>query len=124
MTNGDYLRGLNNEKLAEFIWGTKSEVCDSMKEDCCCNCQECTRKWLETEINPDVEIGQIRREKCRDRSWLILDANEKSNWCMAVDKDGNVEKLAVGVVRTWDVEEENVNVIQFLERFFQIYKNI
>ena len=121
MTNGDYLRGLNNEKLAEFIWSKK--ICDS-HELCNDPCSKCIKQWLETEINPDVEIGQIRREKCRNRSWLILDANEKSNWCMAVDKDGNVEKLAVGIVRTWDVEEENVNVIQFLERLFQIYKNI
>ena len=116
MTNGDYLRGLNNEKLVEFIWGTKSEVCDSMKEDCCCNCQECTRKWLEMERNPDVEEGQIRRS-CRGHSWLILYANKKSNWCTVLDKYGNVEKLAVGIVRTWDVEEENVNVGEFRKVF-------
>lgn len=76
------------------------------------------------ERNPDVEEGQIRKEACRDRYWLILHANKKSNWCTILDKYGNVEKLAVGVVRTWDVEEENVDVVQFLERFFQIYKNI
>lgn len=43
---------------------------------------------------------------------------------MVLDKDGNVEKLAVGIVRTWDVKEENVNVDEVLERYLRIYKNI
>lgn len=37
---------------------------------------------------------------------------------MALDKDGNVEKLAVGVVRTWDIEEI-VDVDEFLEKYLQ-----
>ena len=70
------------------------------------------------ERNPDVEKGQIRWDACRGCSWLILYADKKSNWCMALDKDGNVEKLAVGVVRTWDIEEI-VDVDEFLERYLQ-----
>lgn len=120
MTNRDYLMGLNNEKLAELIFSKKEEICDAMKICCCNNCLKCIKKWLEMERNPDVEEGQIRRS-CRGRSWLILHANKKSNWCTILDKYGNVEKMAVGLVRIWDVEEENVNVDEFLERYLQIY---
>ena len=41
---------------------------------------------------------------------------------MVLDKYGNVEKLAVGVVRTWEVEEENVDVGKFFERFLKFIK--
>ena len=116
MTNRDYLMGLSNGKLAEFIFSKKEEICDAMKACCCNNCLECIKKWLEMKRELDVEKGQIRWDTCRGRSWLILYADKKSNWCMALDKDGNVEKLAVGVVCTWDVEE-NVNVDEFLERY-------
>ena len=30
MTNRDYLRGLSNEKLAEFIFSKKEEICDAI----------------------------------------------------------------------------------------------
>lgn len=53
---------------------------------------------------------------------MVLRANKKSNWCTVLDKYGNVEKLAVGIIRTWDVEEENVNVDEFFERFFKFIK--
>lgn len=116
MTNRDYLRGLSNGKLAEFM-GSNSEICNYMGT-CCCSCSKCIKKQLEMERNLDVEKGQIRQEACRGRSWLILYADKKSNWCMALDKDGNVEKLAVGVVRTWDIEEI-VDVDEFLEKYLQ-----
>ena len=115
MTNRDYLRRLSNEKLAEFM-GSNSEICNYMGT-CCCSCSKCIKKWLGMERNLDVEKGQIRWEACRGCSWVILNANKKSNWCTVLDKYGNVEKLAVGLVRTWDIEEENVNVDEFLERY-------
>ena len=119
MTNRDYLRNLSDEKLAEFLKGNK--ICHCMRETCndYDNCEKCIKKWLEMKRVLDVERGQIRYEAYRGCSWLILRANKKSNWCTILDKYGNVEKLAVGLVRTWDVEEENVNVDKFLERYLQ-----
>ena len=54
MTNRDYLRNLNNEKLAELLNGLKifdsdCIVCEDGK------CTKCITKWLDTERKPNVE---------------------------------------------------------------------
>ena len=119
MTNRDYLKRLSNEKLAELLKGSKICHCIREKYNDYDDCEKCIKKWLEMKRELDVEKGQIRWDTCRGRSWVILHANKKSNWCTILDKYGNVEKMAVGIVRTWDVEEENVNVDEFLERLLE-----
>ena len=48
MTNRDYLKELDNKKLAAFIirGGNNDEICFSMKK-CYSSCQKCIEKWLE-----------------------------------------------------------------------------
>lgn len=48
MTNRDYLKELDNKKLAAFInrGGNNDEICSSMKK-CYPSCQKCIEKWLE-----------------------------------------------------------------------------
>ena len=60
MTNRDYVMGLDNENLVEFIWSKKEEICDLVKTYCyntCPNCKECIKKWLDMERNLKVEIS-------------------------------------------------------------------
>ena len=119
MTNRDYLRGLNNEELANAI-GRCSMACNETKCESIA-CQKCCLKWLEKERKPDVEKWQIRKEMYRNCFWLILYVNEKSNWCIAVDEHGHISKVPTSIVRTWVVwDENNENAVgEFLERVLE-----
>lgn len=61
MTNRNYLRGLSDEKLAEFIWsgGGNDKICDYMETYGCGShsCIECIKEWL-----------NIKREKENDEN--------------------------------------------------------
>ena len=126
MTNRDYLMELDNEKLAKLMWSKKEEICDSISMKTCCynNCLECIKKWLETERNPRVERGQMRRNPYDGCFWVILYVGEENgthNWCLGLDEHGNVARLSIDIVRTWllwDIDKEkNVDDInKFLER--------
>ena len=126
MTNRDYVMGLDNEKLAKLMWSKKEEICDSISMKTCCynNCLECIKKWLETERNPRVERGQMRRDPYDGCFWVILYVNEENgthNWCLGLDEHGNVARLSIDVVRTWllwniDKEKNADDVNKFLER--------
>ena len=87
MTNRDYVMGLDNEKLAKLMWSKKEEICDSISMKTCCynNCLECIKKWLETERNPKVERGQMRRDPTEPShvesyDLYVLDRDSKSNF--------------------------------------------
>ena len=117
MTNRDYLRGLNNEELANAI-GRCHLACEEMKCESI-NCQKCCLKWLERERESDVKKWQIRRESHEGYFWLILYVNEESNWCMGVNENGHISKMPTDIVRTWivwNVENKKDVVNKFLER--------
>lgn len=117
MTNRDYLRGLNNEELANAI-GRCSMACNEME----CgsgDCRICCLKWLEKKRESDVKKWQVRRDSHEGCFWLILYVNEESNWCMGVDEHGHISKMATDIVRTWivwNVENKKDVVNKFLER--------
>lgn len=117
MTNRDYLRGLNNEELANAIYMACEETkCESI------DCRKCCLKWLERERESDVKKWQIRRDSHEGCFWLILYVNKESNWCMGVDEHGHISKMATDVVCTWivrDVENKEDAVNKFLERIFE-----
>ena len=52
MTNGDYIRSLSDEKLAQIIMCPDEIDCNSVK----CSCSECTLRWLESER----EVEEVR----------------------------------------------------------------
>ena len=123
MTNRDYLKGLSNEKLAEFL--KESKIC-SLIEFCpnYDDCGKCIKEWLEMERNPKVERGQMRRNPYNGCFWVILYVSEENgthNWCLGLDEHGNVARLSIDVVRTWllwniDKEKNADDVNKFLER--------
>ena len=61
MTNGDYLRSLSNEKLAELLDEDIicDKICDCMIKMCPDgSCTKCVTKWLDTERIPNKEVSQ------------------------------------------------------------------
>ena len=116
MTNRDYLMGLSNKELAEFIWSNyDDEICDCVETSYCDshNCVDCIKNWLDTKRTLKVEKGQIRQAK-PGIYYLILYVRNDGE-CIVLDDDGFIVKKLTRVVGTWKVVE-NVDVDEFLER--------
>ena len=104
MTNRDY---------AELMWSKKEEICDFMKTHCN-NTYPYIKRRLEMKRNSKVERGQMRRNPYGGCFWVILYVSEENgmhDWCLGLDKHGNVARLSIDVVRTWLLWDN-----KFLER--------
>lgn len=113
MTNRDYLMGLSNEKLSEFVWN--DEICDYPKETSRCesnSCRECI-KWLEAERK--VEKGQIRQTDW-GRSYLIFMVTDDTK-CLIIDEKGAISIRLNSVVETWTIRND-ISIDEFAERIF------
>ena len=114
MTNRDYLRGLSNEKLAEFILRKKGEICYFMQACCCGSCPECFEKWLEMERKPNVEKGQIRQADS-GRCYLTLMVTDTE--CLIIGEKGTMFRRLKSVVDTWVIRND-ISIDEFAERIF------
>ena len=112
MTNRDYLRGLSNEELAEFM-GTNSEICNYMGT-CCWSCSKCIKKWLGIERKSDVEKGQIRQSDS-GRCYLILMVADTE--CLTINEKGTIVRRLKSVVETWLIRND-ISIDEFVERIF------
>lgn len=100
MTNRDYLRSLSNEKLAELL--DEDKICDCMIKTCPDgSCTKCVTKWLETEIKPNVEEGQIR--EIDSHKWLVGIINENRDTCGMLSEKGVIRYFPTDVVDTWKI---------------------
>ena len=101
MTNRDYLRSLNNEKLAELLVD-EDIICDCMIKTCLdCICSKCITKWLEAERKPNVEEGQIRESD--SHKWLVGIINENRDTCGMLSEEGVIRDFPTNVVDTWKI---------------------
>ena len=118
MTNRDYLMGLSNEKLAEFIWSGNDEICDCMLTyGCGCNshsCLECIKGWLGMERKSDVEKGQIRQSDS-GKCYLIFMVTDTT--CLTIGEKGTIVKRLKSLVETWLIRND-INIDKFIERIF------
>lgn len=114
MTNRDYLMGLSNETLSEFILRKKSEICYSMQACCCGNCLECFTKWLEMERKPNVGKGQIRQADS-GRCYLTLMVADTE--CLIISEKGVMYRRLKSVVDTWVIRND-ISINEFVERIF------
>ena len=112
MTNRDYLMGLSNEKLAEFM-GSNSEICNYMGT-CCYSCSKCIKKWLGMERKSKVEKGQIRQADS-GRCYLILVVTDAE--CLTIDEKGSISIRLKSVVETWAIRTY-ISIVEFAERIF------
>lgn len=56
MTNGDKIRGMNNEELAQLLWEFSGNVCEicycsTRDDDCNDMCKNNYGYWLEREVD-------------------------------------------------------------------------
>ena len=112
MTNRDYLRGLNDEKLSKFI-GNHSEICNYM-EHCSGSCSECVKRWLETERKSNVEKGQIRQADS-GKCYLILMVADTE--CLIITEKGGIYRMLKSVVDTWVIRND-ISIDELAERIF------
>lgn len=45
-TNGDRIRSMTDEELAQFLDSSNSQGCVSLARDCEASCERCITKWL------------------------------------------------------------------------------
>ena len=112
MTNRDYLMGLSNEKLAEFM-GSNSEICNCMGT-CLSSCPKCIKKWLEMERKSKVEKGQIRQGDS-GRCYLILMVADTE--CLTIGERGTIFRRLKSAVETWVIRND-ISIDEFVERIF------
>ena len=116
MTNRDYLRGLNNDRIAELIWsGGIDKICKHMSYGCDgFSCTECIKEWLEEERKSDVKKGQIRQGDS-GRCYLILMVADTE--CLIIDEKGNTSIWIKPFVDTWTIRND-ISIDEFIERVF------
>lgn len=100
MTNRDYLRGLSNEKLAEFLKGSK--ICSLI--EFCPNYDDCGKRikeWLDAKREISVEKGQIR--EIDSRKWLIVAVNTNHDNCLILSETGVIRYIPTDIVDIWEI---------------------
>ena len=104
MTNRDYLKGLNNEKLAELLKGSK--IC-SLMEFCpsYVDCTKCITKWLDAKRETSVEKGQIRETD--SIKWLVTSVDVDRINCSMLSEGGAIRDYPTDVVDTWKIVTDN-----------------
>lgn len=100
MTNRGYLRGLSNEKLAEFLRGSK-KICHCMNETCndYDDCEKCITKWLDTKRETSVEKGQVRETD--SYKWLIVNIYRDN--CLMLSEGGAIRDISANIVDAWKI---------------------
>lgn len=118
MTNRDYLRGLNNEKLAELLKGSK--ICHCIRETCndYDDCEKCIKKWLDAKRETHVEKGQIRETDLI--KWLVVIMSVNRDNCIILSETGAIRDIPTDVVDTWKIVTDETE-----EMFYnKVYDNL
>ena len=119
MTNRDYLMGLSNEKLAEFILRKRNEICYSMQACCCDNCLECFTKWLEIKRKTKAEKGQIRQYSLVKSGTYALILMVTDTECLLIGEDGVTFKRLKSVIEeSWTIRKD-ISIDEFVGKIFK-----
>ena len=120
MTNRDYVIGLDNEKLAELLKGSK--ICRLI--EWCPNygdCGKCIKEWLDAKPKINVEKGQIR--EINSRKWLVVAVNTNRDDCLMLSETGAVQDISIDIVDTWEIVTDET-AEKFYDRvFYNLYLN-
>ena len=120
MTNRDYVIGLDNEKLAELLKGSK--ICSLM--EFCPNyddCGKCIKEWLDAKREIDVEKGQIRETD--SRKWLIVAVNTNRDNCLMLNETGRICDIPIDIVNTWKIVTDEIEGKFYDRVFYNLYLN-
>ena len=118
MTNRDYLKGLNNEKLAELLKGSK--ICSLM--EFCPNyddCGKCIKEWLDTKREINVEEGQVRETD--SHKWLVGTISTNRDICGMISETGVIRYIPTDIVDTWEIvtdETEEMFYNRIIHNFY------
>lgn len=118
MTNRDYLRNLNNEKLAELLKGSK--ICNMI--DFCPNyddCAKCMKEWLDAKPKTNVKKGQIR--KMDSIKWLVVTMSVNRDDCLMLSETGTIRDIPADTVDKWKIVTDET-AEAFYDRVFNKLK--
>ena len=120
MTNRDYVIGLDNEKLAELLKGSK--ICSLM--EFCPNyddCGKCIKEWLDAKREINVEKGQIRETD--SRKWLVVAVNTNRDNCLMLNETGRICDIPIDIVNTWKITTDEIEEKFYDKVFYNLYLN-
>ena len=119
MTNRDYLKGLSNKELAEFLKGS-NKICKMI--ELCPNyddCGKCMKEWLDAKPKINVEEGQIR--KTDSHKWLVGIVSTNRDICGMVSETGVIRYVPADIVDTWKIvtdETEEIFYNRIIHNFY------
>ena len=118
MTNRDYVIGLDNEKLAELLKGSK--ICSLM--EFCPNygdCGKCIKEWLDAKRETSVKKGQIR--KMDSIKWLVVTMSVNRDNCLMLSETGTIRDIPADTVDKWKIVTDETAEV-FYDRVFNKLK--
>ena len=120
MTNRDYVIGLDNEKLAELLKGSK--IC-SLMEFCpnYSDCGKCIKEWLDAKREINVEEGQIRETD--SRKWLVIAVNTNRDNCLVLSEIGRIYDIPVDIVGTLKIITDETEEKFYDRVVYNLYLN-